>query len=222
MPKRFLLILCLSFSALYLQAQDQDSTAVDRLMRLGVRQMELGNYKAADLSFRKILNLRTFIPDELSYYYGNTLYQLKEYRLSNEFISRYIKLSDSNSTYLDTAYNLQNILIVKMQKIKECVECDKDGYKIELIECNVCSGDGIQVGPCNRCHGTGEEVCKVCFGEKVEIQKTSFGRRYVPCTNCNETGQVTCQKCDGEKVLDFSCKKCGGSGKLEKRVRVVE
>ncbi len=191
-------------------------------MKLGKRQFEIGAYQAADLTFRKVLNLRTFVPDELCYFYGNTLYQLKNYNLSQNFLNKYLQLTDSNAPYTDTTMVLLALLDKKIEEIKACEECDEEGFKIEFIDCHVCSGDGILVGPCNRCHGTGEEVCKICLGEKVEIQRTSFGRRYIPCTNCNETGYVKCGKCDGDGKLEYKCKECGGEGKLGRKIRVVE
>jgi hypothetical protein len=191
-------------------------------MKLGKRQVEIGAYKAADLTFRKVLNLRTFVPDELTYYYGNTLFQLRNYRLSQSFLSKYLELTDSTAPFYDTTTVLLAIVDDKVRQIDACEECDENGYKIEELDCHVCSGDGIEIGPCDQCKGTGEEVCKVCLGEKVEIQRTSFGRRYVPCSNCDETGFVPCRKCKGEKILEYKCHECKGSGYLKRRVRVVE
>ncbi len=191
-------------------------------MILGKRQVEIGEYQAADLTFRKVLNLKTFIPDDLCYYYGETLYRIKKYRLSQTFLVKYIELTDSNAVFFDTTNSLLNLVNAKITDIDNCEVCDEDGFKIESIACPTCSGDGLLHGPCNRCHGSGEEVCKVCLGEKVEIQKTSFGRRYIPCTNCNETGFVPCSKCNGKGALDYKCQKCEGVGELSKRVRVIE
>ncbi|MEQ8358127.1 MAG: hypothetical protein RH860_01475 [Cytophagales bacterium] len=214
-------VIVLMFSST-VNAQSQDSSAIEQFMRLGKRQFEIGAYKAADVTFRKALNLRTFVPDELCYFYGNTLYQLKNYSLSQNFLNKYLELTDSNATYTDTTLALLTLLEQKQKLIEACAECDEDGFKIELHECHVCSGDGLLIGPCNRCQGSGEEVCKVCLGEKVEIQRTSFGRRYIPCTNCNETGYVQCTKCSGDGKLEYKCKECNGKGVLSRKVRVVD
>lgn len=214
------LILCICI-AQNVNGQAQDTTLVDRLMNEGVRELQTGNYYDADLIFRKILGLNTIIPDEFTYYYGETLLALKKYKLSESFFEKYIKLTDSSGEFMDQTEASLIIVKAKLAEIEDCDDCDDDGFVVTLEDCHICSGDGKLSGPCGRCDGRGEEICPTCLGEGIEVLRTSFGRRYVPCSTCQEKGYITCQKCQGTKIEHHLCDACKGVGKLETKKRKV-
>lgn len=201
---------------------DSDSAMVSRLMGEATLSMQKGNYRDADVIFRKILSLKVIIPDEFCYYYGQTLLELKNYRLSESFLEKYLELTDNQGEFVaQTNTSLEEVRL-KIREIENCVQCDDDGFVVSMQECHICGGDGKVETPCSRCRGRGDEVCPTCLGEGIEVLRTSFGRRYIACTTCHEMGNITCRKCDGSKVEYKLCDACRGIGKLETRKRVVD
>lgn len=70
------------------------------------------------------------------------------------------------------------------------------------VECPDCNGTGSEDGQkheCPYCHGTGIEA-------RTERHGNAFTMYQTPCSHCHGTG----------KQIDHPCKKCGGSGFVEK------
>ncbi len=195
---------------------------VNRLMDEAVGNMNRGNYKEADVIFRKILSLKVIIPDEFCYYYGETLMELKNYRLSQSFLEKYLELTDNKGEFVGETNESLAYVKGKIDEIDECAECDDEGFLVSMQDCHICGGDGKREVPCSRCKGRGEEVCPTCLGEGIEVLRTSFGRRYITCTTCHEVGHITCQKCRGSKLEYRLCDACKGIGKLEVKKRIID
>ncbi len=200
----------------------EDSSLVNRLMEEGISNYNRGNYTQADLIFRKVLGLKVIIPDDFCYYYGKTLYNLRNYKLSQSFLKKYQELTNYNGEFSQSANESLIILAKKIAAIDKCADCDENGFLVSLQECHICEGDGKTTAVCTRCRGRGEEICPTCMGEGVEVFRTSFGRRYVACTTCNESGHIECRKCLGTGEEFQLCPTCKGVGKLEVKKRIIE
>jgi hypothetical protein len=200
----------------------QDTAMVKRFMDEAISDMQRGNYVGADLLFRKILSMEVIIPDEFCFYYGETLFELRKYRLSKTFLDKYQELTDGAGTFSEETSTALAEVNKKISAIKKCADCDDDGFLVTLEDCHFCGGDGKISAPCSRCGGSGVEICPTCLGEGVEVLRTSFGRRYITCTTCNGIGSITCQKCLGTKIEYHLCDACGGTGKLEMRKRIID
>ena len=201
---------------------DSDSAMVNRLMLEAKSNMQRANYSEADVIFRKILSLKVIIPDEFCYYYGETLLQLKNYRLSESFFEKYLELTENQGEFVEQTNTSLVRVRRKIEEIEECAECDDEGFLVYMQECHICGADGKVEAPCSRCDGRGEEVCPTRLGEGIEVLRTSFGRRYITCTTCHEHGSITCRKCQGTKVEYHLCDACKGIGKLETRKRIID
>ena len=152
-----------------------DSTMVNRLMKEAKSNMVRGNYSEADIIFRKILSLKVIIPDEFCYYYGETLFKLKNYRLSESFFEKYLELTENHGQFASQTQESIADIKRKLSEINECEECDEDGFLVYMQDCHICGADGKVEQACSRCKGRGEEVCPTCLGEGIEVLRTVLG-----------------------------------------------
>lgn len=175
-------------------------------------QMAAEKYEDANLSFRKLLALKTVLPSEMCYYFAETLYKINQLQNSKNFIQKYYKLTGSDGKYYKKTVALEKLVDEKFKEIESCSLCDDKGYTLK--ECHECHGEGHHTQSCHYCRGKGVIVCSVCGGKGVKISENLFKEKeYHSCTVCGSKGYRTCSVCNGTKTEEIKCNVCKGTGK---------
>ena len=206
-------ILTLAFimlNGLSIYAQQTANDRVNELMEVAISQMNDGSYEEANITFRKILRMKTVLPDELSYLFAETLYMVNQIHNSRNFLDKYIRLSGTNGRYYTQAMDLRHFLDEEYELILVCKLCDSRGYR--LMPCDICDGEGKITNTCFYCRGVGITRCETCKGEGVVSSYNALGSpQYETCSTCEGKGQAQCKVCQGEKVLSDPCPSCHGT-----------
>ena len=199
--------------ALLVSAQNQElkpSPRVNALMEEAVALMNQGEYEQANLTFREILKQRSVLPTEMSYLFAETLYMIRQYHNSKNFLDKYLRLAGSTGRYSTQAMDLSKYLDDAMEEILTCNFCDSKGYRLE--PCSACEQSGNLTDDCYFCKAVGITICQVCRGNGVTTSLNAFNEiQYYTCPNCQGKGQVECKVCKGKKQLTQSCPECLGS-----------
>jgi hypothetical protein len=175
--------------------------------------MDSGKYEEANLSFRKMLTLKTVLPSEMCYYFAETLYKINQFHNSKNFINKYLNLTGTTGPYYKEVLALDDLVEEKFKEIEDCNLCDEKGYAFK--DCSKCYGIGHTSETCNYCKGKGMTVCLACSGNGVKITENVFKEKeYKACHVCESRGYVTCTVCNGTKIQNLSCNTCKGSGTL--------
>jgi len=191
-------------------AQQNADDRVDELMETAISQMNDGNYEEANMTFRKILRMKTVLPDDLSYLFAETLYMVNQIHNSRNFLDKYIRLAGTNGRYYTQAMDLRHFLDEEYELILVCKSCDSRGYR--LMPCDICEGEGKITNPCFYCRGVGISRCETCKGEGVTTANNALGTpEFQTCTACEGQGRAKCKVCQGEKVLSDACPSCQGT-----------
>jgi hypothetical protein len=191
-------------------AQQTTQEEVDEMMEVAISQMNEGNYEDANITFRKILRMKTVLPDDLSYLFAETLYMVNQIHNSRNFLDKYLRLAGPNGRYYTQAMDLRHSLDEEYELILVCKSCDSRGYLLQ--PCDVCDGEAKITNPCFYCRGVGVSRCEVCKGEGVTSSFNALGApQYQTCTSCEGKGQAVCKVCQGEKVLSDPCPSCNGT-----------
>lgn len=184
---------------------------VEKYMQEAKAQMDKGNYKEANVTFRKILALNEVLPVNMGYLFAETLYMIGQYENSSNFLEKYMRLSGHGGDYYKQAEELNNLLAAKMEVIRNCSFCNHEGYR--LAPCPACKQTGKIKQECHYCKGRGIATCTVCTGKGVVISKNVLGdNEYHSCTNCGTKGYVQCPVCKGARTTEVFCSRCGGDG----------
>jgi len=210
MHRTVLISLLLTLMQFAVQGQDVRKL-VDQQMDMARKQMNSGNYDAANKTFRQILAMKTVLPHDLSYLFAETLYMVGQFENSDNFLKRYTEITGKGGNYTEQAEQLRELLNRKLNEIKVCNFCDINGYR--LVTCSKCSGVQELSDQCYHCHGYGGFKCHICLGKGVIIEKTDFSTdEYKTCYKCQGTGIESCPVCEGKKILVQKCSLCLGSG----------
>jgi DnaJ-class molecular chaperone len=173
--------------------------------------MNDGQYEFAYNAFRKILNSGKVLPTNLSYYFSNTLYHLGQFKNSQNFVDKYLKITGKGGDYYQEANELSKLLAKEFDEINTCSYCDISGYRLTL--CSNCNGRKSVIESCHICNSTGIHSCKKCEGEGVIIVTDVFDeKKYQTCDKCLGEGFHTCETCLGTTSLRLNCPVCLGSG----------
>jgi hypothetical protein len=218
MVKYLTILLLTSYSCLFGQVTtDQQVLAKTEE---GKRLMDDGQYKIAYNTFKNILNSGKVLPTNLSYFFSETLYHLGQYKNSQNFIEKYLKITGKKGDYFVEATELSKLLLNKFNDIEECSFCDISGYL--LITCTNCLGNKSLTESCHICSSSGINNCKKCEGEGVVIYTDLFNdNKYQTCEKCLGKGYHTCDTCQGTKSIILNCPVCLGSG-LEKSENICD
>jgi hypothetical protein len=184
---------------------------IEHYMKEAKTYMEAGNYEEANLSFRKLLTLRTVLPSEMCYYFAETLYKINQFHNSKNFINKYLNLTGTTGPYYKEVMALNDLVEEKFKEIEDCNLCDEKGYAFK--ECPQCFGVGHTSGACNYCKGKGMTVCLACSGNGVKITENVFKEKeYKTCNICHSKGYTACSVCEGTKIENLNCRTCRGTG----------
>ena len=183
---------------------------VEQYYNEGVNLFNEGNFKAANIAFRRALATNEVLPTNLSYYFAETLYHIKQYTNSKNFVDRYLKVAGQGGDFYDEAVFLQAQIVGEFLAIKECHLCNNFGYR--LIACVRCDSTGIETLECPQCRGTGNTICSQCTGRGVIITVDKFGQnRYETCPKCEGVGVTICDRCHNHKIISRICSLCLGT-----------
>jgi hypothetical protein len=204
---RLLLLLAFLFACLVSHAQVNpgDTAKARAYYEQSIKLIEQGKFTQAEILYVKIFKMNVIMPDDICYYYGKTLFELKKYTQAQSFLDRYNRLKgEKGEFYLPS---LQ--LLLDIEKATN-PHADKACEKIVLDTCHICHGAGTAVLACSRCESYGKIICDLCRGNKVTIEYTSFGERYFTCSRCVGTGVIVCPVCEGTKREERRCTNCFG------------
>lgn len=129
-------------------------------------------------------------------------------------------IGEVNSTELETTLKLKVIDITTSQVFAASMsERIRDEKVIQILapkKCLDCNGAGSVKSKikCTTCNGTGGPSCYSCGG--VGNPYNGLTGRRDPCSFCSGKGKIACTICagSGQAILQNSCRKCSGTGKL--------
>ncbi|MTI30604.1 hypothetical protein E1171_07245 [Cytophagales bacterium RKSG123] len=208
----FLMILVCFTSFTVVNAQTtKPNKKVMELFKEAKQQMGEGNYESANITFRKMLATRSVLPTEMSYYFAQTLFQIGQFRNSQNFLNKYLDLNGKGAEFYNESIALQDKLDRKLNKAFYCSLCDLNGYKI--TPCETCKMTGKIQKTCPYCRGQSLARCTLCNGKTVTVKKNVFGEfEYRTCQQCKGKGYSTCELCHGTGLLETNCPDCDGKG----------
>ena len=200
-------LLCCLFQVANAQTNKSDTTQARLYYEQAQKLMIAGKYIQAEVLFVKIFKMDVLLPDEICYYYGKTLFEVKKYAQSKSFIEKYIRLKGKGGDYYLQSLQLELDIekATNPQAPKHCENVLRD-------TCHQCRGSGLAFQSCTRCEGHGKIICDLCKGNKVNIESTSFGERYFTCSRCQGMGVVECPVCEGTRQEKRKCANCRGKG----------
>jgi DnaJ-class molecular chaperone len=188
------------------QAQSPRDTLANHYLEIAKGKVEEKKYAEAQEIFKKIFSLKATVPDELAYFYGVTLLNLKKYSQSRTALNKYLDLQGKDGP-----------LSHKAEEALIRVDCEETGYRDAYMVCDVCYGDSIQEITCRICKGKGIEMCPTCKGSGVSTSTNSFGTSYHTCNRCAGEKIIRCTTCKGERKEKIVCYNCHGKGHLRIR-----
>lgn len=184
-----------------------------RLMREALVAMEADDHLTANARFREIIDSNVPIPQEMPYYFAETLYELKQYDNSANFLNKYLEINGFKGDNYEHAKQLEQKLKKPLDDIRICQLCDRRGYRFK--ECFTCEGKKEVEQECSYCKGKGIVGCSRCAGSGLVTKKNIFNIiEYFECERCEGNGRLTCPTCQGTKTEVSACRTCQGTGRL--------
>lgn len=212
--KAFCLITALAlftFSELLAQQEDPNRAKANEMFKIAKMQMDSGQFQEANITFRKMLALKTVLPDDISYLFSETLYQIGQYQNSQNLLEKYLNLTGIKGNYYLQSLELKQLLQEKFIVKKDCKLCNAFGYR--LAPCDHCHNTGLEVVTCHYCRGKAMVQCLTCNGQGVQIKTDALGERtYSTCNTCSGKGFHQCPVCLGSKEIETDCPVCFGDG----------
>ncbi|WP_199856445.1 molecular chaperone DnaJ [Lunatibacter salilacus] len=198
-----------------LQAQVSPNLGnTSRLMTQATTAMEEGEFEKANAIFHQIIQSNAPIPSEMPYFFAETLYELKQYDNSSNFLGKYLDLNGFKGQHYKEAKALERKLEEPLKEISACQFCDKKGYR--LLTCTTCSGEKQVEQDCTLCKAQGIVGCSRCAGQGIVTKKNVFNiLEYYDCERCSGAGRLTCPRCEGTHLEYGECRTCAGTGHLE-------
>ena len=206
-------IFSLSFSSPSLAQLGPNLGQTDRWMKSAQASMERQEYETANSIFRDLIDSGLPLPEEMPYFFAETLYELGQYDNSANFLNKYLELSGFAGDHYKGAKELQVKLEGPLNAIKTCQLCDRRGYRYKV--CFTCEGARQIEQDCSYCKARGVVGCSRCSGSGMITRVNIFKIvEYFECERCDGKGRLTCPVCEGNLKEVSSCRTCGGSGRL--------
>jgi len=206
-------IFSVSFSSLSLAQLGPNLGQTDRWMKSAQAAMERQEYETANSIFRDLIDSGLPLPEEMPYFFAETLYELGQYDNSANFLNKYLELSGFAGDHYQGAKELQLKLEAPLNEIKTCQLCDRRGYRYKV--CFTCEGARQIEQDCSYCKARGVVGCSRCSGSGMITRVNIFKIvEYFECERCDGKGRLTCPVCEGNLKEVSSCRTCGGSGRL--------
>ncbi|SIN73706.1 molecular chaperone DnaJ [Algoriphagus halophilus] len=185
----------------------------DSWMKSAVAAIERSDYETANGIFRNLIDSGLPLPEEMPYYFAETLYHLGQYDNSANFLNKYLELSGFTGDHYKGAQELQKKLEGPLRDIQTCQLCDRKGYRYKV--CFTCDGNKEIQQDCDYCKAKGVVGCSRCGGTGMITKRNIFNIvEYFECERCSGKGRLTCPVCEGSLKEVSACRTCGGSGRL--------
>lgn len=209
----FLLFLSLYFLSYFQSIAQVNLGQTDRWMKGALAAMERKDYQTANSIFRNLIDSGLPLPDEMPYYFSETLFELGQYDNSSNFLNKYLEITGFKGQNFQGASELKEKLKGPLAKIQACELCDRRGYR--LGACFTCEGKKQIEQSCNYCKSKGIVGCSRC-GASGMIKKVNVFNivEFFECERCSGKGRLTCPECSGSGKEVSECRTCSGSGKL--------
>lgn len=185
----------------------------DRWMKGALSAMERKDFQTANSIFRNLIDSGLPLPDEMPYYFAETLFQLGQFDNCNNFLNKYLELTGFNGQNYQGASELKEKLKIPLAQIQACDLCDRRGYRYET--CFICEGHRHTEQSCNYCKAKGIVGCSRCAATGMIKRLNVFNIvEFFECERCAGKGRLACPECDGSGKEIAECKTCEGLGKL--------
>lgn len=185
----------------------------DQWMKGAKAAIERNDYETANSIFRNLIDSGQPLPEEMPYLFAETLYELKQFDNSANFLNKYLELTGFTGSHYEGAQELQKRLEGPISEIQQCQLCDRRGYSYK--ECFTCEGKRQIEQNCSYCKAKGVVGCSRCSGSGMITRMNIFKIvEYFECEKCAGKGRLTCPECEGSLKQVSSCQTCNGSGKL--------
>lgn len=202
----------LGFTAVDSSAQ-VNLSQTDRWMKGALAAMERSDYQTANSIFRNLIDSGQPLPEEMPYYFSETLFHLGQFDNSQNFLNKYLELTGFTGQNYDYAVQLKEKLKDPLAQIQVCKLCDRRGYRYTL--CPLCDGNKQVEQACAYCKANGVVGCSRC-GASGMLKKLNIFNivEFFECERCTGKGRLSCPSCGGSGKEVSACKTCEGSGKI--------
>jgi hypothetical protein len=100
-------------------------------MKGAIAVMELREYETANSIFKDLIDSGLPLAAEMPYFFAETLFELKQYDNSANFLNKYLELAGFTGDHYKGAQELQKRLNIPLSKINVCQLCDRRGYRFK-------------------------------------------------------------------------------------------
>jgi len=153
-----------------------DSTVVS-LFEIAKNQVETGDYQAANQTFLELLSPKKLMPDDLTYFFGKSLYHSGGYnRIAKDFLNKYLSLKGDSSEYYQEAVAMLKSM---GQKFVEPIDTSDDRT--------------TEQKQLDKCGDSDDAICPICNGSNVLSSNGAFGATFRECNYCDERGLMPCK-----------------------------
>jgi hypothetical protein len=98
-------------------------------MKGSIAAMERKEYETANSIFKDLIDSGLPLAAEMPYFFAETLFELKQYDNSANFLNKYLELAGFAGDHYKGAQELQKRLNIPPSKINDCQLCDRRGYR---------------------------------------------------------------------------------------------
>lgn len=185
----------------------------DQWMKGAKAAIERNDYEVANKIFRNMIDSGQPLPEEMPYLFAETLFELKQFDNSANFLNKYLELTGFTGAHYTGAQELQKKLESPLTEIQKCQLCDRRGYRLKT--CFTCDGKKQIEQDCKYCKAKGVVGCSRCSGSGMITKMNIFKIvEYFECDRCDGRGRLTCPVCEGSLKEVSDCQTCNGSGQI--------